>query len=100
MGNSQQLDNGNILVTAPNSKFYEVSGTGTTYQTVSVSSNHAYRLKKCEVRAPDVTIGALTSDTVCVGNSISLTSTATSITETKPNIYVCLEFFSSQFDIC
>lgn len=84
MGNSQQLDNGNILVTAPNSKFYEVSGTGTTYQTVSVSSNHAYRLKKCEVRAPHATIGALTSDTVCVGNSVNLMSVATSITETNP----------------
>jgi hypothetical protein len=43
-GNSQQLDNGNILITKPSlgggsGIFYEASGTGTTYQQVTVSTS-------------------------------------------------------------
>lgn len=84
MGNSQQLDNGNILITSPNQKFYEVNGSGTTYQTVSVSTNHAYRVKKCDVRYPTATAGTSTS-TVCANTAVNLSSSATSVTETTTN---------------
>jgi hypothetical protein len=84
MGNSQQLDNGNILITSPNQKFYEVNGSGTTYQQVSVGTNHAYRVKKCDIRYPTASAGT-SAATVCANTPFNLSSSATSITETTTN---------------
>ncbi len=83
MGGAQALDNGNVLIQAPGSRFYECSGTGTTYQNVSVSSTQADRLKLCEVRYPTATATVSNAD-ICANTSINLGSTATSIMETSP----------------
>lgn len=87
-GNSQQLDNGNILLTKPavgpsGGTFYEVSGSGTTYQTVSVKSSHAYRVSKCQVRGPSATAGASATN-VTSGTVINLSSSAIAPSETSP----------------
>jgi len=87
-GNSQQLDNGNILLTKPgvgpsSGNFYEVDGSGTTYQQVSVKTSHAYRFTKCQVRGPMASASA-TETTVSPGSLISLNSSAASPSETSP----------------
>jgi hypothetical protein len=89
MGNSQQLDNGNILVTKPGfggggGAFYECNGSGTTYQSVTVGTNHAYRLKKCDVRWANATASTSLTD-VCVNVPITLSSSVSSApSETSP----------------
>lgn len=83
MGGCYVLENGNLLITNPNSKFYEVNGTGTTYQQVSVGTVQSDRLKLCDVRYPTVTATA-TPTTVTEGGTITLGATATSITESSP----------------
>lgn len=88
-GNSQQLDNGNILITKPgvgggSGAFYECSGLSTTpYQQVSVKTSHAYRFKKCQVRYP-VATAASSETSVCLGDPVTLNSSAVSVTETSP----------------
>jgi hypothetical protein len=89
LGNSQQLDNGNILVTKPglmggSGYFYECNGSGTTYQAVSVSTNHAYRLKKCEVLGPFPSASASASE-ICLGDVVTLNSSATAPAQTNPS---------------
>jgi hypothetical protein len=89
LGNSQQLDNGNILVTKPSlmggsGGFYEVNGTGTTYQNVTVGTNHAYRLKKCEVLGLFPTASASASE-ICLGDVVILNSSATAPAQTNPS---------------
>jgi hypothetical protein len=83
-GGIQALDNGNILITKPNNTFYECSGTGTTYQNVSVGSNQADRLKKCEVLGPFPTASTSTTS-VCVGTAFTLSSAATAPLQTSPS---------------
>jgi len=83
MGSVFVCDNGNILMTKPNTAFYECSGLGTTYQTISVSTNQADRLKKCEVVGPFPTASASLS-TVCANSPITLNSSAISPLQTSP----------------
>ena len=83
MGGAQALDNGNVLIQNPGARFYECSGSGTTYQNVSVSSTQADRLKLCDVRYPTVS-ATVTNTSVCVETPITLGATATSIMETSP----------------
>jgi hypothetical protein len=87
-GNSQQLDNGNILVTKPavagSGAFYECNGSGTTYQTVSVNTSHAYRIKKCQVLGPFPTASASASE-ICLNNPVTLGSSATAPAQTSPS---------------
>jgi hypothetical protein len=90
-GNSQQLDNGNILVTKPSvgggsGVFYECSGSGTTYQQVSVKTSHAYRLKKCQVRWATASAGASTL-TICLNDPVTLNSSATSAPSEASPVY-------------
>jgi len=87
-GNSQQLDNGNILLTKPgvgpsSGNFYEVDGSGTTFQQVSVKTSHAYRVTKCHVRGP-IASAAASSTIVSSGTQINLNSSAASPSETSP----------------
>jgi hypothetical protein len=84
MGNSQQLDNGNELVCNPMGSIYEVSPSGTTLQTIaSANSVHAYRYTMCYVRGHVASASASATD-VASGTAITLSSSATSITETSP----------------
>lgn len=76
-GGLQALENGNIIITQPGSKYYECSGTGTTYQTVSVTTVQADRLKKCEVLGPFPKASA-SEDTVCLNAAVTLNSSAIS----------------------
>jgi hypothetical protein len=83
-GNSQQLPNGNMLVNNPMGAVYEVNSSGTQLWTkASTSSTHAYRFSICEVRGPIATADGAT--TVCPGSSATLSSSATSVTETSPS---------------
>ena len=77
-------DNGNILVTKPNTAFYECSGLGTTYQTLSVATNQADRLKKCEVYGPFATASSSVITSVCVNTPFTLNSTGASPLQTSP----------------
>ncbi|MEI6123067.1 MAG: aryl-sulfate sulfotransferase [Bacteroidota bacterium] len=82
--NSQQLPNGNMLVNNSFGSIYEVSSTGTQLWTkAAANSTHAYRYSKCYVRGPVATAGASTNS-VCLGNAVNLTSSGTSVTETSP----------------
>lgn len=84
MGNSQQLDNGNELVCNPGGSVYEVSPSGTTLQTISnAKSVHAYRYTMCYVRGP-VASASASATQVASGTPVTLTGSATSITETSP----------------
>ena len=82
-GSVNVCDNGNILITKPNTAFYECSGSGTTYQTVSVGTNQADRLKRCDVIGPFPTASASLS-TVCVNSTLTLNSSASSPLQTSP----------------
>ena len=87
-GNSQQLDNGNILVTKPgvgpsSGNFYEVNGSGTILQQVSVKTSHAYRVTKCQVRGP-IASAASSSTIVSSGTQVNLNSSGASPSETSP----------------
>ncbi len=84
MGGCTTLENGNILVTNPNTRFYECNGTGTTYQNVSVSTVQSDRLKKCEVLGPFVTASASPA-TLCAGSTLSLTSAASAPMQSNPS---------------
>jgi hypothetical protein len=84
MGNSQQLGNGNELVCNPGGSVYEVSPSGTTLQTISnAKSVHAYRYEMCYVRGHVATASASATQ-VTSGTQVTLSSSATSITETSP----------------
>ncbi len=83
-GGVQVLDNGNILITKPGTAFYECSGSGTTYQTVSVATVQSDRYKKCEILGPFPTASA-SSYTVCANSSITLGSSATAPLQTSPS---------------
>ena len=83
-GGVHALDNGNILITKPGSIFYECSGTGTTYQSVSVSTVQSDRYKKCEIIGPFPT-ASTTTDSICLGNSVTLSSSATAPLQTSPS---------------
>lgn len=83
MGGCQVLNNGNVLIQNPNVRFYELNGSGTTYQQVQVGSVQADRLKYCEVVYP--TASATVSNTsICVNTPITLGSSSTSVMETSP----------------
>ncbi|MEI6851757.1 MAG: aryl-sulfate sulfotransferase [Bacteroidota bacterium] len=82
-GSIQVVENGNILITKPNNTFYECNGTGTTYQTLAVGSNHVDRLRKCKVYGPYTTASSSTS-TICANNQITLSSTAVSPLQSSP----------------
>jgi hypothetical protein len=82
-GSVNVCDNGNILITKPGTAFYECSGLGTTYQTVSVSTNQADRLKKCEVIGPFPTATS-TASNACLNSSITLNASATSPLQASP----------------
>jgi hypothetical protein len=83
-GGAMACENGNILITNPGSKFYECSGTGTTYQQVTVSTIQSDRLKKCEVLGPFPTASSSASD-ICVNDAITLSSSATAPLQTSPS---------------
>lgn len=83
-GNSQQLPNGNNLMSDFDGSIYEVSPTGTTLQTIAnARSSHAYRFEKCYIRGPIASASASPS-TVCEGTQITVSSSAASVTETNP----------------
>ncbi|NVO03869.1 MAG: aryl-sulfate sulfotransferase [Bacteroidetes bacterium] len=83
-GNSQQLPNGNMLVNNSFGSVYEVNASGTQLWTKATNSSHAYRYTKCYVRGPQVTAGSSLT-TVTAGTPITLSSNATSVTETSPS---------------
>jgi len=70
-GGCQALDNGNILMTVPNSKFVESRNSTTALQSITVSTTQSDRLKKTDVFGPWITATA-TSDTLCAGSMITL----------------------------
>jgi hypothetical protein len=71
MGGAMVCENGNPIICNPGSKFYECSGTGTTYQSCSIGTPQADRMKKSEVIGP--WIKASTTDTlICINNPASL----------------------------
>ncbi len=83
-GNSQQLPNGNSLLCNFQGSIYEISPTGTVLWTkTGASSSHAYRFEKCFVRAVNATLTASDTD-INQGESVTLNTTATAITETSP----------------
>jgi hypothetical protein len=83
-GNSQQLPNGNMLVNNSFGAVYEVNSAGTILWTkAGTNSTHAYRFTKCYVRGPHAKASASTA-TICKGVTVTLNSSATSITETNP----------------
>jgi hypothetical protein len=83
-GNSQQLPNGNMLVNNAFGSIYEVSPTGTVLWTKSASqSSHAYRFEKCFIRG-HVANATTSASSICEGDDVSLSVTATSVTETSP----------------
>lgn len=71
MGGTQVLENGNVLICKPGSTFYECNGSGTTYQTISVGTVQADRLKKNELIGPFLTSSS-SSQKVCKNTAISL----------------------------
>jgi len=83
-GGAMVCENGNILITNPGSKFYECSGSGTTYQQITVTAVQSERLKKCEVLGPFPTASTSTTS-VCVGTDFTLSSSATAPLQTSPS---------------
>lgn len=84
-GNSQQLSNGNMMVNNAFGDLYEVNSAGTIMQTiVGTQSSHGYRYSKCYVRGPIATASA-SSTNITSGSSVTLNSSATSVTETGPS---------------
>jgi len=73
-GGTQVLENGNILICRPGRTFYECNGSGTTYQTISVGTVQADRLKKNELIGPFLTSSS-SSQTVCKNTAITLDCT-------------------------
>jgi hypothetical protein len=71
MGGCQALENGNVLITKPNSAFYETRNSGTALQSITVSTVQSSRLKKVDLFGPWISTTASSSNT-CVNNSISL----------------------------
>lgn len=87
MGNSQQLPNGNVLMCVPgmgSGYIFEVNAAGTTLWSKTATSPHAYRYSLCYVRGP-VAASGISAVTACTGDQITLSSSATSVTETSPN---------------
>ncbi len=85
MGGCMACDNGNIVITKPNTAFYETNGISpTSLQTVSVGTVQADRLKKCDVISPIPTASA-TASTACVNNTITLNSSAIAPLQTSPS---------------
>ena len=83
-GNSQQLPNGNMLVSNFQGSIYEVNSSGTTVWTkTNANSTHAYRYTKCYVRGPQATAG-VSSTSITAGTPITLSSSAISVTEASP----------------
>ena len=85
-GASQQLPNGNSLICMSNANtLYEINPAGTTIwsKTVTGAPASAIRYDMCYVRKP-VAIATASVSTVCAGTPFSLTSSATSVTETNP----------------
>jgi hypothetical protein len=82
-GGVQVLDNGNILITKPNSTFYECNGSGTTYQSITVGTVQSDRYKKCEIIGPFPTASTSSSE-ICLNNSITLSSSAKAPLQTSP----------------
>jgi hypothetical protein len=77
-GGNQVLENGNILITKPGNTYYECNGSGTTYQTISVGTVQADRLKKCDVLGPFNPAATTSSATTCINSAVTLSSSATS----------------------
>lgn len=83
-GNSQQLPNGNMLVNNAFGSIYEINPAGTVLWTKSAAqSSHAYRFEKCFIRG-HVANATASETSICEGDEISLSVTATSVTETSP----------------
>jgi hypothetical protein len=83
-GQSQQLPNGNMIVTNSFGSIYEVNSAGSTLWTkTNANSSHAYRYTKCYVRGPVATAGA-SATTIASGTPVTLNSSAVSPTETSP----------------
>lgn len=82
MGGCQVLDNGNILITNPNTAFYECRNSATALQSVTVSTVQSDRLKKSDVYGPWLSTNAASSS-ICANTSTTLNcvvTTAPSIT--------------------
>lgn len=71
MGGCQALENGNVLITKPNSAFYETRNNASPLQTISVTTVQSSRLKKVDLFGPWVTASSSPAQ-VCVYNQISL----------------------------
>jgi hypothetical protein len=83
-GNSQQLPNGNMLVNNAFGSIYENNAAGTNLWTkTGGNSSHAYRYTMCYVRGPVATASSTVSS-ICLGDAVTLNSSATSVTETSP----------------
>ncbi|MBU0489977.1 MAG: aryl-sulfate sulfotransferase [Bacteroidetes bacterium] len=84
-GNSEQLPNGNMLVNNSFGNIYEVTSNGTQLWTKSsANSTHAYRFTKCQIRGPIVSADA-SQNPICLGESVTLTASAFSVTESSPS---------------
>ncbi|MFH0895529.1 MAG: T9SS type A sorting domain-containing protein [Bacteroidota bacterium] len=81
--NSQQLDNGNMLVNNAFGSVYEVNSAGTQLWTKSTNSTHCYRYSLCYVRGP-IASATASPTTVSAGSPVNLSSSAVSPTETSP----------------
>jgi len=87
-GNSEQFPNGSMLLCVPSltaTYIYEVDDGGTTIWTKNISGQvaQAHRYEKCFVRPVNAELSA-TELTVCPGEDLTLTTSATAITESSP----------------
>lgn len=71
MGGCQALENGNVLITKPNSAFYETRNSGTALQSITVSTVQSTRLKKMDLFGPWISTTA-SATTSCANNPIAL----------------------------
>ncbi|HNW98431.1 MAG TPA: aryl-sulfate sulfotransferase [Bacteroidales bacterium] len=74
-GGCMALDNGNVLITSPNSAFYETRNSSTPLQSITVGTIQSDRLKKVEVFGPWFLTASIPSVTHCANSAISLTFT-------------------------
>jgi len=84
-GNSHQLPNGNMLVNNAFGSVYEINSSGTVLWSKNTQSSHAYRFSLCEVRGP-IAYATASETTIEEGESVNLSSSYYSPTETNPTI--------------
>lgn len=82
MGNSEQYPNGNQLVcVAQSGKVYEIDASGTQLWTYTTTGTipQAHRYTNCYINGPTSLTASAQSASICVGQSVQLSSTATGL---------------------